>query len=354
MTMRRRRSGILLAICLAALPFAPPEASASMSLEGTVSATNWAAYSDRFVMDDGRIVDDANGGISHSEGQGYGLLLAFSAGDRAAFERIWTFTRNELLIRDDGLAAWKWAPDAKPHVTDINNASDGDILIAYALGLAGESWDESRYSEAGQNLAKAIGDNLLTEAKNRVVLLPGVQGFNRDEQKGAIVVNPSYWVFEAFPMLKKLAPEFPWEELASSGAELIAGARFGPAKLPSDWVAIATGGLAPAPGFPAVFGYNAIRIPLYLLRAGAKQGPLLEPFEQQAKGVAPGVVDVKSGRTIEPLADPGYRMLDAAIACVGGTPVPDELLQFQPTNYYPSTLYLLALSYMIERQPQCL
>ena len=54
-----------------------------------------------------------------------------------AFETIFTFTRVELLIRDDGLAAWRWDPAATPRVTDINNATDGDILIAYALGLAG-------------------------------------------------------------------------------------------------------------------------------------------------------------------------------------------------------------------------
>jgi endo-1,4-beta-D-glucanase Y len=42
----------------------------------TIAPEDWAAYRDRFVMADGRVVDDANGGISHSESQGYGLLLA--------------------------------------------------------------------------------------------------------------------------------------------------------------------------------------------------------------------------------------------------------------------------------------
>ncbi|MBN9058080.1 MAG: endoglucanase, partial [Rhizobiales bacterium] len=77
-----------------------------LTMRGTVSADDWKTYSDRFVAPNGRVIDDANGDISHSEGQGYGLLLAFAADDRAAFERIWSFTRTELLLRDDGLAVW--------------------------------------------------------------------------------------------------------------------------------------------------------------------------------------------------------------------------------------------------------
>ena len=153
-----------------------------------------------------------------------------SAGDRGTFERIFDFTRNQLLIRDDGLAAWKWDPKANPHIVDVNNASDGDILIAYALGLAGKAWGEPRYTEAATKIATAIGTNLLVEANGRVVLKPGVVGFTPpDRPDGTVVVNPSYWVFEAFPVLKELAPQFAWDELASSGAEIVAAARFGSA-----------------------------------------------------------------------------------------------------------------------------
>lgn len=341
----------VVAACFTALPVA---AQPAPTMEGTVSGAEWTAYADHFVGEDGRVVDDVNGGISHSESQGYGLLLAYSAGDRDGFDRIWTFTRNELLIRSDRLAAWKWDASAKPHVVDVNNASDGDVLIAYALGLAGESWRNQRYSEAARGLASAIGENLLTDVNNRVVLRPGAEGFGRADNNGMLVVNPSYWIFEAFPMLEKLAPDHPWQQLAASGAELINAARFGPARLPTDWVAISAEGLTPAPDFPAVYGYNAIRIPLYLLRAGAKSGPLLENFEHAAASIGPAIIDIATGQPVETLTDPGYRMLDAALACAAGTPVPEDLRRFEPTTYYPSTLHLLALSYVRERQPQCL
>jgi endo-1,4-beta-D-glucanase Y len=347
--LRACQSPLLAAFALVAAVIA----AVAAGFAGTVAPEDWAAYRDRFVLPDGRVVDDANGGISHSEGQGYGLLLAYSAGDRGTFERIFDFTRNQLLIRDDGLAAWKWDPRANPHIVDVNNASDGDILIAYALGLAGKDWGEPRYTEAATRLATAIGTNLLIEANSRVVLKPGVVGFTPpDRPDGTIVVNPSYWVFEAFPMLKELAPEFAWDELAASGAEIVAAARFGSAELPADWVSISSKGLEPAEGFPAVFGYNAIRIPLYLIRAGLG-GAFLDPFAARDQRGEPALVELTTGASGDRLTDPGYRMIDALVACSRGTPVPEELLSFAPTAYYPSTLHLLGLSYLTSRKGQC-
>jgi endoglucanase len=323
---------------------------AAANFENTIRPEDWAAFRDRFVMEDGRVVDDANKGISHSESQGYGLLLAFAAGDRGSFERIFGFTSTQLLIRDDGLAAWKWDPNASPHIVDVNDASDGDILIAYALALAGKAWDEPRYLETAKTIATAIGTRLFTKANGRLVLLPGVAGFAPpDRPEGTVVVNPSYWVFEAFPVLKELAPGFAWDEVASSGLEIVAAARFGSAGLPADWVEITSKGLAPAEGFPAVFGYNAIRIPLYMIRAGIT-GPFLDPFARQPE---PSVVELTTGRATDRMSDPGYRLIDALVACTRGTPVPPELLNFTPTNYYPSTLHLLGLSYLASRGGTC-
>ncbi|WP_445894920.1 glycosyl hydrolase family 8 [Desulfosoma sp.] len=69
----------------------------------------WDAYKDRFVSPDGRIIDRGNRQMSHSEGQGYGLILAVSADDRPTFERIRQWTRENLQVRgSDHLLAWAW------------------------------------------------------------------------------------------------------------------------------------------------------------------------------------------------------------------------------------------------------
>ncbi|WP_239514610.1 glycosyl hydrolase family 8, partial [Klebsiella pneumoniae] len=79
---------------------------------------------------------------------GYGMLLAVAAGARAAFERIWGWTRANLMVRSAALAAWRWAPDHRPGVSDMNNATDGDILVAWALTEAAEAWGEPAYRTA--------------------------------------------------------------------------------------------------------------------------------------------------------------------------------------------------------------
>lgn len=322
----------------------------------TITGEEWTAYKTRFVSSDGRVIDDANGGISHSEGQGYGLLLAYLAGNRADFELIWSFTRDALLLRDDGLAVWKWDPSTSPPVKDPNNASDGDILIAYALALAGEQWSDDALLRAGTKLARAVASTSIYDHEGRRLLRPAVTGFSAPEQPDGPVVNPSYWVFEAFPVLARLAPDAGWSKLADDGIELVRAGGFGDRQLPPDWLSVA-GELSPAAGFPAEFSYNAVRIPLYLIRAFNEDAQLLRRLRDGMTGENGGLtlVDLTTGDVKEHLTDPGYRMIPALASCVlDGQAIPADLRTFQPTLYYPSTLHLLALAHAREEHAQCL
>ncbi|GLK86909.1 glycosyl hydrolase family 8 [Ancylobacter defluvii] len=331
----------------------------AQTMANTVPIEAWNAYMQHFVAENGRVVDTANGDISHSEGQGYGMLLAFLAGDRSNFERIWSFTRTELMIRDDGLAAWRWDPNATPHVTDVNAASDGDILIAYALARAGISWSNPAYTDAARKIARALGAKLVVKSGDRLVLLPGVQGFSVEDRKDGPILNLSYWIFEAFPLFVQLAPETDWARLGVSGLELLSIARLGPAQLPPDWIAApARGPVTVADGFPPVFGYNSLRIFLYLLRAGIEDSQILESFRRSwlaENGGVPAIVDIPTGRVVNQLTEPGYRMLGALLACaLDRTAIPQDLRRFEPTLYYPSTLFLLSWAVLVEKYPRCL
>jgi endoglucanase len=348
--MLARAAVALVGVCAAAL--APSLADATPPKSGSVPAETWSAYKAKFVQQNGRVVDDANRNISHSESQGYGMLLAFMAGDRAGFEQIWSFTKIELLLRDDGLAAWRWEPEANPHVTDINNASDGDILIAYALALAGTSWRVQGYLAAGRTIAKAVGAVAVERQGGRTLLLPAATGFRQGERPDGPVVNLSYWVFEALPILARLAPETNWAEVGATGLALI-DALSAEGKVVPDWLSLA-GKLAPAQGFDAEFSYNAVRVPLYLMRAGLADKRRLEPVRRAWRD-GPGIVAFDSGRVKEPLPEPGYRMIQAAMSCtLDGTKIPEDLRRFEPTLYYPSTLHILGLALIGDRHPQCL
>lgn len=316
----------------------------------------WDAYKAKFLDPRGRIVDDGNGNISHSEGQGYGLLLAYLAGDRADFALIWSFTRTELLIRNDGLAAWKWSPAAKPHVTDINNATDGDILIAYALALAGRDWKRNDYLAAGAGISRSILKSAVIESPARTLLLPAAQGFVAPGRKDGPIINLSYWIFEALPVLDSLTPSPQWARLRETGLALVRDVAFGPRRLPSDWISLANAP-KPAEGFPPEFGYNALRIPLYMVRSGETDAAILNRFRtgMDGKNGAITISDVNTGVVKNNLSDPGYRIINHILACVvDGAPLPEDVKSFRPTLYYPSTLHLLGLAFVAEKRPECL
>jgi endoglucanase len=347
---------LAMALRLSSFAEAAPALEIQSAKPGTLSADQWQPWRDRFVGADGRVVDDVNQ-ISHSEGQGYGQLLAVLAQDRAAFARIWSFTRSQLLVRDDGLAAWRW--DAKPaaHITDINDASDGDVLIAYSLALAGDLWSLPDFTAAARDVAGAIGRVLIKKFDNRTILLPAAVGFGPKERPDGPIVNLSYWIFEAFPVLSRLAPEADWSALSTTGRDLVLTARFGPAKLPANWISLHDASPAPAPGFDAQFGYDAVRVPLYLIRAGIGDQSNLEPFAAAWRGddKSPEVVNLADGRPLRSMDDPGYRMIAAALACwLYRKPIPADLRTPTTTAYYPSTLRLLALSAIAQHHPECL
>src|SRR5882757_8808677 len=209
-------------------------------------ADGWRQYKDRFVTSEGRVVDNVNGGISHSEGQGYGMLIAERLDDRPTFEAI-----------------WQWSPQA-PHVADHNNATDGDLLLAWALAEAGDRWHVSDYRKSARQIVEALAANVVISSRFGPILLPASTRFAAKDQPDAPVVNLSYWIFPAFKHLRAVSDAIDWDALTATGKTLIELSRFGPRRLPGDWISLAAAQPAPAHSFPAVFGYDAVRIPFYL------------------------------------------------------------------------------------------
>ena len=335
---------------------AAPGASAPRA--AAILAKAWPGYKARFIHPDGRVIDNGNGGISHSEGQGYAMVLAVAAQDREGFEALWNWTSRELYIRDDGLAAWRWDPAATPQVTDRNNASDGDLLIAWALAEAGQRWDVPDYTAAMTRIVAAIFRHNVAPSRYGPVLMPGVAGFDAKSQPDGPVVNLSYWVFPAIDRLELLAPGHDWAGLRKSGAQLLRESRFGPLRIPPEWLSIGSGKPAPAAKFERRFSYNAVRIPLYLGWSSQISSDQLRPFATMwnaAENLGPFILDIDDGQAGPTLDAPGYKLIFAFIQCViSNRPVPVELAMAKNDLYYPSTLALLSTLAISERRPQCL
>jgi endoglucanase len=68
----------------------------------------WEEFKQRYVTPAGRVVDTGNHRISHSEGQGWGLLFAVTFDDRACFDRMLDWTAHALHRPHDSLHAWRF------------------------------------------------------------------------------------------------------------------------------------------------------------------------------------------------------------------------------------------------------
>jgi len=141
---------------LAALLLALPQTACAVK-----DHKDWGAFKSAYVTADGRVVDTGNGGISHSEGQGYGMLLAEAHGDRATFDHLWGWTGVNLMRDDVRLFRWRYDPKVGAAVADPNNATDGDIFIAWALLRASRRWKEQSYANDSRAIRAAIAQRLV-------------------------------------------------------------------------------------------------------------------------------------------------------------------------------------------------
>jgi endoglucanase len=309
----------------------------------------WGQYYARFATADGRVIDKDNDpkGITHTEGQGFGMLLAEAAGDRERFDRLWQWTQQHLR-RPDGLFSWKFGACGSKGdcVLDKNNASDGDILIAWALLRAGKNWKRADYVAAARNVAKSVSDKVIIRLGKDTLLLPAADGFS--DQSG-VVVNLSYWLFPAFSAFTAAFKDPLWRQLSATGLALLREARFGAWHLPPDWLHVGKGPMRPAAKFPPRYSFDAVRIPLYLVWGGITDKALLEPFisfwsAPHPNGV-PAWVDLKTNAVAPYVWSTGVasiaQIAEQASGTAGGTPA-GLPLPGPKDGYYSWSLSLLA------------
>ncbi|MCS7214604.1 MAG: glycosyl hydrolase family 8 [Thermodesulfovibrio sp.] len=259
----------------------------------------WANYKKTFLSEDGRIIDFQNNSITHSEGQGYGMLLSLLFDDKQTFDKIWSWTKNNLMVRKmDKLFAWSWGlhPSGKWRVLDYNNATDGDTLIAYSLCLAGEKWKIDGYINEARNIISDLRELLIIKRDDSHFLLPGYYGFYKED---SLIINPSYYILPAYKVFAKYDDRSFWGKFYSDSIRLLKNLNFGPYKLPSDWIVLKDKNIYIFSEKKDTFGIEAIRIPIYAIMA--KEFELIEKFRDfiglvERIGYVPEDIDLKENR----------------------------------------------------------
>ncbi|REG98913.1 glycosyl hydrolase family 8 [Flavobacterium aquicola] len=119
-----------------------------------------------------------------SEGIGYGMLLTVYAGDKALFDGLWQYYKDN--VNGNGLMNWKI--NGCSGKKGDNGATDADLDVAFALIVADYQWSSTgtiNYKANAKTLIASIKANEV-EA-NTFVLKPG------DAFGGSSLTNPSYF-----------------------------------------------------------------------------------------------------------------------------------------------------------------
>jgi endoglucanase len=343
----------------AALALAGPGLAQGMTDEfGQIARPLWNAWKERFLMPDGRVVDTLQRAASHSEGQGYGMVLATYFDDAEAFGRMYQWTERNLAVRSDPLLAWRWLPDQVNAVPDRNNASDGDLFYAWALVRAFARFGDRAYLTRAQEIAEALAATCIVAmpgAEGRTIMLPAQFGFVHDTH---VSINPSYYMPLAMREVAAATGVSVLAICAQQGEALID--QLAQNGLVPDWVDISADGMRASENLSPNTGYEALRVPLFMVwsriprhMAVRRMAAVYARTVQPGVGV-PTVLEPVSGTVLESSGDAGYQAIAGLITCSeglsGGAQIP-PFTNNQP--YYPATLHLFAMIAAFETLPEC-
>lgn len=326
------------AISLASGPACASRTDGPFAVQGAIEASvlqrTWKRYVGHFVQRDGRVVDPRRGQGTTSEGQAYGMVRAVWIGDQKRFERMRTWTLWNLQGGEAGaLPAWHWGPrpDGTWGTIDPSPASDADQLMAWALLLAADRWDQPAYHQQALMMLESIWTQETREINGQRFVLPGPWAMDEDP----VVINPSYLLPFAWRAFARAQPERDWAGLIDPSYALLDRLMAGGAQLPPDWVELdpETG---EAVGHPdrwpnsEHFGFEAIRVPWNLAADRAWHGEprataLLAPFEAlRLAWRQGGLVTPIMSTELEPISDYEYLGLYGALLPGWGLSAPQD------------------------------
>ncbi|MDJ0732813.1 MAG: glycosyl hydrolase family 8 [Nostocaceae cyanobacterium] len=236
-------------------------------------AQSWEGYRQRFIQDDGRVIDYEASDRSTSEGQAYAMLRAVFINDPAVFALTLNWAENNLRRQEggkptDSLWAWKWGPKADGNWGTIDNnfASDGDIDAITALILASRRWNRPEYLKLAKTKLEDLWKlSTVSAVGGKRYLLPGPKAAFVPNAS-TIHLNPSYLAPYAFRIFAQVDKERDWLSLVETSYEILEkSSQISAVGLPSDWVSlnVQTGKYQPLPPtskIQSLYSFDAYRV----------------------------------------------------------------------------------------------
>jgi endoglucanase len=161
-------------------------------------------------------------------------------------------------------------------------------------------------------------------------------------------------VFPALDEIGQADPSPEWRELSKNGIAILQYAQFGRWKLPPDWLVLSKT-VAPSDGLSDLFGYNAVRIPLYLLWSRRESPELLKPYREfwgyfSGARFLPSWTNLKNDSVDSYDASAGIHRIAQWVLAYPRTPGPSNQAPGERQGYYSSVLLLLTDMAINERR----
>jgi endo-1,4-beta-D-glucanase Y len=224
----------------------------------------WTNYKKNFISEQGRVIDRFNKDITHTESLGYGMFFAVSYGDYKTFVLIREWLHQNIEMNKNDLYGWKWGKreNGSWGMLDLNNATDGDMWIAYSLILAYEKWSEEHFLNEAKILIEAIKKHTIIKAGGKNLLLPSQFGFVKDDH---LKLNPSYTIPFIFDKFAIYNHDKIWKSLIFDSIDMFKNSAIGNLKIHPDWIKLDLVTLQyDYFGNESIFGFDSIRTPLFL------------------------------------------------------------------------------------------
>jgi endo-1,4-beta-D-glucanase Y len=236
-------------------------------------SSSWDSYKAQFIQPDGRSIDPSQKNITTSEAQGYAMLRAVWVDDKPTFDKVYTFTVNNMKRRQDNLFGWRYGklPDGTYGFLPgggNNTAADADSDIAFALILASRRWNDPTYQKHAVPIIKDIWKNETetTSAGQRYVV---AGNWAKNQQK--LIINVSYFAPYEWRAFAAVDGQDNWLSLLDPAYRLLSASGTTPLDksnavgLPPDWLSVdrQTGTLSNAniANLTTDYSFDAMRTP---------------------------------------------------------------------------------------------
>lgn len=307
--------------------------------EYTLLTSSWELYKNKFINQDGRVIDFSQNDITTSEGQSYAMLRAVWVDDKETFDLVWKWTKENLKRPNDELFGWRWGQREDKSYGFLldggeNSATDADQDIALALIFASSRWGDNTYQEESKKILKDMWNSNTATASGKRYLIAGDWAQNENE----LVINPSYFAPYAWKIFAKVDKERDWNSVVDPAYELLNKSstdkldKEKAVGLPPDWAVLdrKTGQLKPPVNlgnFTTNYSFDALRTPWRVAldakwnndeRAKKYLEAMCKPLED-AFTLDKKLVNTYSHDGIKQSEDENAAMYSAALGCFTST-----------------------------------